>query len=93
MQKIDFDGEYFNPKDVLECGQVFRFERFKDGYKVFSRDKACYVYTDGKKTVIESEYPEYFYKYFDFDNDYKVIIKEIKKFNVPALDHELEAGK
>ena len=93
MQKIDFDGQYFNPKDVLECGQVFRFERFKQGYKVFSRDKACYVYTDAHKTVIESDYPDYFYNYFDLDRDYSAIIREIKKFNVAALDHACEAGK
>ena len=30
MQKIDFDGTYFNPKDVLECGQVFRFKQYKE---------------------------------------------------------------
>lgn len=93
MQKIDFDRQYFNPKDVLECGQVFRFERFMEGYKVFSRDKACYVYTEGNKTVIESEYPDYFYRYFDLDKDYKQIIAEIQKFNIAVLDHACKAGK
>ena len=93
MQKIDFDSEYFNPKDVLECGQVFRFERFKQGYKVFSRDKACYVYTEGNRTVIESEHPDYFYRYFDLDRDYKEIIERVKQFNIPSLDYACEAGK
>ncbi len=54
MQKITYDKTYFNPKDVLECGQIFRFEPYKEGYKVSSKDKACYVYSDGNSTVIQS---------------------------------------
>ena len=65
MQKIDFNSEYFNPKDVLECGQIFRFEPHKVGYKVYSADKACYVYTEGNSTVVESDFPDYFYNFFD----------------------------
>lgn len=93
MQKIDCDKTYFNPKDVLECGQVFRFERYKEGYKVFSRDKACYVYSSGAATVIESDFPEYFYGYFDLSRDYGEIIKRVKEFGIPALSHAAEAGK
>jgi len=93
MIKIDFDNTYFNPKDVLECGQVFRFERFKEGYKAFSRDKACYVYRDKNKTVIESDYPDYFYEYFDLKRDYAAIIEKVKAFGVPSLTHACETGK
>ena len=50
--KTDYDAEYFNPEHVLECGQIFRFSPFKEGYFVISGDKACYVYTDGVKTVV-----------------------------------------
>ena len=93
MQKIDFDGTYFNPKDVLECGQVFRFKQYKKGYKAFTADKACYVYADGNKTVIESDYPDYFYNYFDLEREYAAVIEEIKKFNIPFLTRSCELGK
>lgn len=93
MQKIDFDSQYFNPKDVLECGQVFRFEPYGKGYKAFTTDKACYVYTDGSRTVIESDYPDYFYRYFDLGRDYAAVIEEIKKFNVPVITRSCELGK
>ena len=43
--KFDYDSTYFNPTDVLECGQIFRFEPFKEGYRVYSADKDCYVHT------------------------------------------------
>ena len=63
--KFDFDAEYFNPTDTLDCGQVFRFSPYKDGYLSLSADKICYVHTDGKKTTVESEDCDYFYDYFD----------------------------
>ena len=93
MQKIDFDSLYFNPKDVLECGQVFRFEKYEKGYKVFSRDKACYVYSDGVKTVVESEDADYFHRYFDLDRDYAEIIKKVRAFDIRSLNHACEVGK
>lgn len=58
--KFDYDATYFNPTDVLECGQIFRFEPFREGYRVYSADKDCYVYTDGAKTVVESGDSDYF---------------------------------
>ena len=93
MQKIDFDSTYFNPKDVLECGQIFRFEPYKEGYKVYTTDKACYVYTDGKKTVIECEHPDYFHEFFDLGREYAAVNRKIRDFNVPVLTRACELGK
>ena len=83
--KFDYDSTYFVPADVLECGQVFRFERFEEGYRVFSADKDCYIHTEGCRTVVESEHPDYFYEYFDLARDYSEIIETAKSFGVPAL--------
>ncbi|MGN1104148.1 MAG: DNA glycosylase [Candidatus Coproplasma sp.] len=85
MDIITYESKYFNPADTLECGQVFRFESYKKGYKVFSRDKACYVYSDGVTTYIESEDSDYFYNYFDLGRDYGAIIEKMESFNVPVL--------
>lgn len=83
--KFDFDGNYFNPTHTLECGQVFRFKPYKNGYLVNSADKIAYVYTDGIKTVIESDEPDYFYNYFDLDRDYKSIVDAASAFDIPLL--------
>lgn len=91
--KFDFDAEYFNPKDVLECGQVFRFAPHKNGYVVCSADKACYVHSDGIKTVVESDYPDYFYNYFDLGRDYAAIVELAKSYDIPVLTHCAEAAK
>lgn len=83
--KFDYNAEYFNPKDVLESGQTFRYFPKKDGYFVISADKACYVATDGIKTVVESDEPEYFYNYFDLATDYAARVKRALSFQIPAL--------
>ena len=64
MAVIEYDAHYFSPKDVLECGQIFRFTPFEEGYKVFSADKACYVYSRGERTNVECDDEDYFYNFF-----------------------------
>lgn len=78
MQRIVAPSTYFNAEDTLSCGQLFRFASCKNGYKVFSEDKACLVFTAGKETVIEcAEGDEkYFYDYFDLDRDYSAIVNK-----------------
>ena len=90
--KIDYDARYFSPKDVLECGQIFRFEEFERGYKVFSADRACYVYTEGKKTFIECDDGDYFYNFFDLGRDYAAINERARSFGVPLLTRGAERG-
>ena len=93
MATITYDSTYFNPTDVLDCGQIFRYEKFEKGYKVFTKDKACYIYSDGKTTFIESDDDDYFYNFFDLDRDYGAIIKRAKEFNLPFLSHSCEVAK
>ena len=73
MEKIEYGAKYFNPLHTLDCGQIFRFDSFKDGFIVFSGEKACYLHTDGVKTVAECEDGEYFYNFFDLARDYSEI--------------------
>lgn len=93
MQKIIYDAEFFNPKDVLECGQIFRFEKYNKGYFLVSRDKACYLYSEGNKTVIECEDKDYFYNFFDLTRDYAEINKTIQDFGVPVLTRAAQVCK
>ncbi len=88
--KFDYEAKYFNPEHVLECGQIFRFIPYKNGYKVFSADKACYVYTEGKKTCVECEDGDYFYEFFDLARDYSQIVNRAKVHNIPLLTASCE---
>lgn len=91
--KFDYDAKFFNPAHTLECGQVFRFLPFNAGYRVISADKECYVHSDGIKTVVETDSPEYFYGYFDLDRDYGEIVEKAKSYDIPLLTRSAEACK
>lgn len=76
MREIKFSSEYFNAADTLFCGQLFRFAPHKNGYLVFSRDRACFIATENGETIVacEDKDEEYFYNYFDLKRDYSAIV-------------------
>lgn len=92
---IKFNAEYFSVKDTLECGQVFRFLPFKNGYKIFTADKCAYAYNEGGFAVIECEKcdEEYFRNYFDLSRDYEKIYSAAIKEKTEILTSAANAGK
>ncbi len=95
MKQIIFDNEFFNIKDTLECGQIFRFKPFNDGFFVYSTDKCAFAFCKGDKTVIECEEndEEYFYNFFDLSFDYKAVYDKAKSYGVKILTDATELGK
>lgn len=74
----------FNPKDILECGQIFRFEKSdNENYRVFSLDKCALVERVAQGYFINTDEPDYFFNFFDLERNYDEICKELtKKFDV-----------
>lgn len=95
MKKIVYDGQFFNIKDTLTCGQVFRFLPFKNGYLIKTMDRCAYVYQDNQNAVIEGDEKDekYFYNYFDLDRDYNKIYTDCHNENVDILTISANAGK
>lgn len=95
MKKIFFDKEFFNVKDTLECGQVFRFRRHNEGYAVFTGDKCCFLYEDGDFSVIvcEDDEEDYFKCYFDLSRDYSSIVKRAENYGTAILNEAAKVGK
>jgi len=62
-----------NLEHTLTCGQVFRFVKTDEGYKVFSQDKVAYCVQKGETAIIDTKDEEYFYTYFDGITDYSEI--------------------
>lgn len=93
--KIVFDKEFFDIKDTLYCGQIFRFVKAGEGYLVFSADKCAYCYEDGTNTVIECspQNERYFYDFFDLSRDYSVIAGAAENFGIPVLSLAAKLGK
>ena len=92
---FSFDNEFFNIKDTLSCGQVFRFRPFSKGYLVFSNDKCAYCYQTEKETIIEcnAQDKDYFYSYFDLNRDYSLIYDFAKESSYQIVKDACSLGK
>ena len=95
METIVFDNQYFNIKDTLDCGQIFRYTPFDKGYLVFSCDKCAYCYTEKSKTIIQVEDGDksYFLNYFDLEKDYSKIVEKAISSGVSALVKSAKLAK
>lgn len=98
MQKytlITVKNEYFDIKSTLECGQIFRFDKYDDGFLVYSQDKCAYIYTEKENTVIKclEQDKDYFYNFFDLDRDYSLICKKAKEENISILNDAVKSGQ
>lgn len=93
MDKIIFSSDYFNPLDTLSCGQIFRYKQFNNGFLVVSQDKICYIYTAEDKTIIETEYKDYFYNFFDLSTDYSKIFNFAVSYGNQTLLNSANLGK
>ena len=82
--------EDFNIKDILECGQIFSFDKQGDDYVVYSRDKCAKVVEseDGYKILTDDS--SYFENFFDLNTDYTKIKNTLKK--EPILKGPIEFG-
>lgn len=75
-----FDKTQFNPKHILECGQVFRFGKDEnDNYFVISKDYKATIIEKENCYEIISDNPEYFIQYFDLKTDYNKIKETLSK--------------
>lgn len=84
-----FDKSQFNPKHILECGQVFRFGKTDDdNYYVISQDKKAIIKEYEKYYEIKSDYPDYFVEYFDLNRDYNKIKQSLQNDKIlkPMID-------
>ena len=87
MQKITEKGKitlhnaaHFDPRAAIECGQMFRYKRERDGYLLHSKDKLCHVRKDGGTVIIETDDTDYFGGYFDLGTDYGAITAALGGF-------------
>ena len=63
----------YNITNILNSGQVFSFEPYEDGFKVYSADKCCVAVPDGDDTIVYcyDEDLDYWYKYFNVEIAHK----------------------
>ena len=88
-----FDEDFFNVRDTLECGQIFRYRQIsEDTYGVFSRDKYAELQTcDGVVQVYTTD-KDYFWRFFDLDTDYEGKVARISAIS-PLMKEAAGFGK
>lgn len=68
----------FNIAHILECGQIFRFEKLDDlHYNVISNKFKAEIIQDNLSATILTGNIQYFIDFFDLDRDYSKIKKSI----------------
>ena len=84
-----YDKSQFNPQHILECGQVFRFQKDENqNYCVISKDQKATIIEIETAFEIHSTNPSYFVDYFDLNTDYNKIKQSLKsnKTISPMID-------
>lgn len=85
-----FGKEDFNPEHILECGQIFSFEKTDDGYIVFSTNKCARIFEENDGFLIKTEHPLYFENFFDLKTDYGEIKRQFSK--IPLMKEPIKFG-
>lgn len=81
----------FDPKHILECGQMFRYHKTAAGYKIFSKNLFCSLIYDNSRVIIVSNQADYFCSYFDLARDYSAIKRQLAGY--PSLTDAINFGK
>ena len=68
----------FDSRQILECGQMFRYLICDDYAQVYSCDKTAKIVEKSDKIEIISSNPEYFVNFFDLETDYEKIKNDLK---------------
>lgn len=69
----------FNPQHILECGQIFAFEKIDNIWRVYSHKERAEIVESDEGYIITCTNPEYFKSFFDLDTDYSSIKGELSK--------------
>ena len=88
---IRCDAAYFDTRETLGCGQLFRFEETAGGFVVYAGRHRAAVRTDNGVTSIDPDDEAYFTRYVDLGADYAGIAAACARF--PELTDAVNAGR
>ena len=77
------DKSQFNPEHILECGQVFRFNKDEnENYFVMSKNHKATIIETPETYEIICDDTNYFINYFDLETDYNIAKNFLSKFDI-----------
>lgn len=74
-----YDISQFNIKQILDSGQVFRYEQENNNYKIIAKNVISYLNYDNDRAIIISSDTDFAINYFDLERDYGKIKQELRK--------------
>lgn len=80
--QLIIQSQNFDPKQTLECGQVFRYNECGDNdYIIYAGANRARIFKSEGSVHIESDELDYFEHYFDLSTDYGDIINKLQGFS------------
>lgn len=74
---IKVDKQDFNPQHILECGQVFCYEKKGENYIVYPQNKYAEIEEEENYYHIKTKNAQFFVDYFDLSTNYSKIKKDL----------------
>lgn len=81
MEQIEFSipkTPTFDVEQTLDCGQVFRFVKDGNAFKVCAKNHMARIEDKGCEYSVVCDDKDFFEKYFDFDTDYAAIQQTVQ---------------
>jgi N-glycosylase/DNA lyase len=88
---VVFDKSQFNATHILECGQIFCYQKTQNGFLVFSQDKKAEIIEHQEHIEIITPHTAYFEHFFDLKTDYNQI-KNALMATHPQIEPMIEFG-
>lgn len=77
-----FEKQEFNPLHILECGQIFCYNKEGEIYKVYPLDQYAEIEEKGDYYLIKTNNPRFFVDFFDLERDYNEIKAKLSKLDI-----------
>lgn len=85
------DKQEFNPKQILECGQVFCYQKIENNYEIYSGEKYAKIIENENNIEIITDDVNYFINYFDLQTDY-ASLKNMFISKYPKIKKAIDFG-
>ena len=86
-----YNKQDFNIAHILECGQIFNYEKIDNNYIVYAEDKMAKVIEKCDNYEIITPDTSYFENFFDLKTNYSIIKQQLKN-KYSFLDKAIDFG-
>ncbi|MCR4661819.1 MAG: 8-oxoguanine DNA glycosylase [Clostridia bacterium] len=75
------DDKDFVIEHILDCGQVFRYQKVENCHTLIAKDKICILQKQNTCVILKTSEVDFFLDYFDLKRDYSEIKNQLAKYD------------